>query len=151
VSLGETGSKLKSGLAPTGVLRQCWYYTTVSKEIIYARFAQKTNGVCPVREVSQQNDKGLRTEMGYYCLIPRIMEKHTISFRLDSDKLEALDTIAKALERDRTFVLNEAVRSYLDIQKWQIEHIKSSLRQAEAGELIDHDELKRSARHWRRR
>jgi predicted transcriptional regulator len=89
--------------------------------------------------------------MRYYGLIQHIMEKQTISFRLDSDKLEALDMIAKALERDRTFVLNEAVRSYLDIQKWQIEHIKSSLHQAEAGELIDHDELKRSTRHWRRR
>jgi predicted transcriptional regulator len=79
------------------------------------------------------------------------MEKHTISFRLDSDKLEALDAIAKSQDRDRTFILNEAIRSYLDIQQWQIEHIKAALRQAEAGELIDHAEVNRLAKSWRRR
>jgi predicted transcriptional regulator len=79
------------------------------------------------------------------------MEKHTISFRLDSDKLEALDAIAKSQDRDRTFILNEAIRSYLDIQQWQIEHIKTALRQAEAGELIDHAEVNRLAKSWRRR
>ena len=58
------------------------------------------------------------------------MEKQTISFRLDPEKLEALAAIAKAMERDRTFVLNEAVRSYLDIQEWQMDHIKAGLAMA---------------------
>jgi predicted transcriptional regulator len=48
------------------------------------------------------------------------MEKQTISFRLDSDKVDALDVLAKALDRDRTYLLNEAVSAYLDVQqcKW---------------------------------
>ncbi len=79
------------------------------------------------------------------------MEKHTISFRLDADKVEALDHVAKALDRDRTYVLNEAVRNYLEVQQWQIEHIKAGLRQAERGELIDNAEVKRISKTWRRR
>jgi predicted transcriptional regulator len=86
-----------------------------------------------------------------FVIIQRSMEKQTISFRIDPEKLEALDAIAKAMERDRTFVLNEAVRSYLDIQEWQMDHIKAGLDQAERGELIDHPEVNRLARTWRRR
>jgi predicted transcriptional regulator len=86
-----------------------------------------------------------------FVIIQRSMEKQTISFRIDPEKLEALDAIAKAMERDRTFVLNEAVRSYLDIQEWQMDHIKAGLDQAERGELIDHPEVNRVARTWRRR
>jgi predicted transcriptional regulator len=79
------------------------------------------------------------------------IEKQTISFRLDSDKVDALDVLAKALDRDRTYLLNEAVSAYLDIQQWQLEHLKASTKQADAGQLIDHDEIKKMASHLRRR
>ena len=79
------------------------------------------------------------------------MDKHTVSFRIDADKVDALDTLAEALDRDRSYLLNEAVAGYLEVQRWQIEHIKHSLRQADAGELVGHDAVKKSARKWRRR
>jgi len=78
------------------------------------------------------------------------MEKQTISFRIDSDKVDALDVLAKALDRDRTYLLNEAISSYLDGQQWQIEHIKASIKQANAGRLIDHAEIKKMASRWHR-
>ena len=79
------------------------------------------------------------------------MKKHTVSFRLDADKVSALDTLAEAQDRDRTYLLNEAVAAYLDVQQWQIEQIHKSLRQADAGEGIPHSKLKKTARNWRRR
>lgn len=78
------------------------------------------------------------------------MEKQTISFRLDSDKVDALDVLAKALDRDRTYILNEAVEAYLDVQQWQFEHIKASIKQADAGRLIEYREIKKLASRWRR-
>jgi predicted transcriptional regulator len=79
------------------------------------------------------------------------MDKQTISFRLDSEKVDALDVLAKALDRDRTYLLNEAVSAYLDVQQWQMEHITASIKQADAGRLIDHGEIKKLASGWRRR
>ena len=38
----------------------------------------------------------------------------TISFRIDSDKVAALDKIAANMQRDRSFLLNEAVDAYLE-------------------------------------
>lgn len=79
------------------------------------------------------------------------MEKHTVSFRLDSDKVSALDTLARALDRDRSYLLNEAVESYLEVQQWQVEQIREGIRQADRGKLMDHSEVKRMAARWRRR
>ena len=86
-----------------------------------------------------------------FAIIRCNMDKQTISFRLESDKVDALDVLAKALDRDRTYLLNEAVSAYLDIQQWQLEHIKSSIKQADAGRLIDHGEIRKMASNWRRR
>jgi predicted transcriptional regulator len=79
------------------------------------------------------------------------MEKQTISFRLDSDKVSALDVLAEALDRDRTYLLNEAVAAFLDVQQWQLEHIKTSVKQADAGQFIEHRKIKKMVSDWRRR
>jgi len=79
------------------------------------------------------------------------MEKQTVTFPLDSDKVAALDTLAEASNRDRDSLLNEAVTAYLDVQQWQVEQIRAGLRQAEAGELIDHDQVRQMAAKWRRK
>lgn len=79
------------------------------------------------------------------------MEKQTISFRIDSDKVEALDELAEDLDRDRTYLLNEAVAAYLDVQQWQMKHIRDSIKQADAGQFISHEDVKKMAAKWRRR
>jgi predicted transcriptional regulator len=79
------------------------------------------------------------------------MDKQTVSFRLDRKKVSALDTLAEALDRDRSFLLHEAVDAYLDVQQWHIQQIKAGIRQADAGNLIDHHRVKKLAARWRRR
>jgi predicted transcriptional regulator len=87
--------------------------------------------------------------MLYYAIMQKgSAKKKTISFRLGPEKVAALDKLAKAQSRDRTFLLNEAVDAYLEVQRWQIEHIKESLRQADAGMGVNHDEVRAK---WRRR
>jgi predicted transcriptional regulator len=78
------------------------------------------------------------------------MGKTTITFRLDADKREALDAIAEVADRDRSYVLNEAIDAYLDAHQWQIEHIKKGLRQAEAGQFATEKEVARAFARWRR-
>ena len=61
------------------------------------------------------------------------MEKETVTFRIAAEKKEALDAVAAGLERDRSYILNQAVDNYLDLHRWQVEHIKNALSQARAG------------------
>ncbi len=78
------------------------------------------------------------------------MTKETISFRIDRAKKTALDGVAAEIDRDRSYVINEAVDAYLDVRRWQLEHIREGLRQAEAGEFATEDEVRQAFARWRR-
>ena len=78
------------------------------------------------------------------------MDRETISFRLDPKKREALDALARAQDRDRTYVLNEAIDAYLDVHQWQIEHIQEGIRQADAGEFASDAEVAAAFSRWRK-
>ena len=69
------------------------------------------------------------------------MEQKTISFRLETEKKDAIDAIAAALDRDRSYVLKEAIDAYLDVHRWQIEHIRKGIRQANAGKFASKAEV----------
>ena len=79
------------------------------------------------------------------------MDKQTISFRLDADKVGALDSLAESLDRDRSYLLTEAVTAYLDVHQWHIEQIKAGIRQADAGQLLDHAQVRKNLARRRRR
>ena len=50
-----------------------------------------------------------------------------IRFRLDQDKIDALDAIAYSSNSDRSSLLNEAVANYLDLQAYHAGLIKKGL------------------------
>jgi predicted transcriptional regulator len=79
------------------------------------------------------------------------MEKQTISFRLESEKVEALDALADSMDRNRTYLLGEAVQAYLEIQRWHLEQIQAGIADADAGRVIDHHRVKSMGAKWRRR
>ena len=74
------------------------------------------------------------------------MSKTTVTFRIDEAKRQALDRLAEAMDRDRSYVLNEAVTAYLEAQAWQLRHIEEGLRQAEAGEFASDEEVAKALR-----
>ncbi len=77
------------------------------------------------------------------------MSKETVTFRTDAKKRKALDEVAAALERDRSYVLNQAIDNYLDIYAWHIEHIKEGERQAEKGEFVTQANWEKTSRKRR--
>ena len=79
------------------------------------------------------------------------MEKQTVSFRLESDKVAALDALADSMDRDRTYLLSEAVQAYLETQQWHLEQIEAGLADADAGRVVDHRSVKAMASKWRHR
>lgn len=87
----------------------------------------------------------------YYRIMQRIMNKQTISFRLESDKVSALDELADSMDRDRTYLLNEAVQAYLELQRWQLDEIRAGLADADAGRVVDHKKIRALAAKWRPR
>ena len=78
------------------------------------------------------------------------MNKRTITFRVDAQKRKALDAIAVGIDRDRSYVLNEAINNYLEVHQWQAAHIKEGLRQADAGKFAKASEVASAFARWRK-
>jgi len=73
----------------------------------------------------------------------------TISFRTEARKIAVLDTLATLQDRDRTYLLNQALDQYLELNQYHLEQIQEGLKQADAGKLVDHADVKRKAARWR--
>ncbi len=71
------------------------------------------------------------------------MVDKTVSFRADARKIAALDALAEVQDRDRSYVLNEAIENYLDLQAYHTRLVENGIRQIEAGDVVDHAEVEK--------
>ena len=78
------------------------------------------------------------------------MNKDTVTFRINAEKRKALDALAVSLDRDRSYILNEAIATYLDIHQWQLDHIKAGVRQANAGHFANDKDVATAFSKWRK-
>jgi len=80
-----------------------------------------------------------------YCgvLFGIMSERKTISFRVPAETVDTLDALAASMDRDRTYLLNEAVERYLDLNQYHIQLIEKGLRAADAGDFVPDAQMKR--------
>jgi len=74
----------------------------------------------------------------------------TISFRMPSEAVETLDALAETMDRDRTYLLNEAVEHYLELNEYHIKLIEKGLRAAKDGDFVSHAEMKKLVSRMKR-
>jgi predicted transcriptional regulator len=79
------------------------------------------------------------------------MAKEVMTVRIDPETKQALDTIAATLDRDRSYVVKEALADYVETHRWQIEHIQRGLREANAGRFVPERAMKRAIERLRRK
>jgi predicted transcriptional regulator len=79
------------------------------------------------------------------------MAKQTMTIRIEPEIRSSLDAIAAAADRDRTWVVNEALITYIETHSWQIEHIRQGLREADAGKFVSARAVKQVVDRLRRK
>lgn len=65
----------------------------------------------------------------------------TITIRTSAEILAALGKLAESMDRPRNWVIEAALRSYLETQAWQVEGIKEALGALERGEFVSHEDV----------
>ena len=74
----------------------------------------------------------------------------TISFRANAEKIDALDSLAAAQDRPRSYVINEAITNYIELHNYQDALVRKGLEDMRKGRVVRHDEvvnrLKRTGR-----
>jgi len=81
--------------------------------------------------------------------MPSPTPKEVITVRIAPRKRAMLDRLARATDRDRSYIVNAAIDAYLAVHTWQIKHIKDGIRQAEAGEFATDAEVAAAYKRWR--
>ncbi len=74
-----------------------------------------------------------------------------MTVRIEPETREALDAIATALDRDRSHVVNEALATYVETHRWQIQHIRQGLREADGGRFASEKDVKKVIARLRRK
>ena len=72
----------------------------------------------------------------------------TMTLRIDEATMERLEAVASAMSRSKTWVLGQALAEYLDNQAWQVAEIQAGLREADAGDVVPHENVRGD---WERR
>jgi len=71
------------------------------------------------------------------------MEKVNVTCRLDADDVAFLDKLAETTDRDRSYLIKQAVADFISLQKWQIEEIEAAIVEADAGKFLSDAELRK--------
>ena len=72
----------------------------------------------------------------------------SLSFRVSPEKAEQLQRLAEATERPKSWLLEQALENYLEVQAWQLARIDEGLAELEAGKGIEHERVVEWIRSW---
>lgn len=87
--------------------------------------------------------------MDYDCCIMARIEK-TISFRADNEKIEALDSLAAAQDRPRSYLINEAISNYIELHAYHDALVRKGLEEMRKGLVVSHEEVVKRLKRARR-
>lgn len=74
------------------------------------------------------------------------MADRTASFRTDNEKLERLDRLAKAMDRSRSWLINDALERYMEYEEWFRTFVEEGIESLDKGKSIAHNDVMAEAR-----
>jgi predicted transcriptional regulator len=75
-------------------------------------------------------------------------ETRAISFRIGEEKLRKLEELAEATDRSRSWHIEQALDAYLDVQAWQLDHIKKGIASIREGRVVPHEKVREWLLSW---
>jgi predicted transcriptional regulator len=65
----------------------------------------------------------------------------TVSFRALANKIAALDSLAAAQDRPRSYLINEAISNYIELHAYQDVLVRKGVDEMRKDRVIGHDEV----------
>jgi predicted transcriptional regulator len=73
-----------------------------------------------------------------------------LSLRVEKSRIAKLDEIAAAVDRDRTYLIKEAIDEYLAMKFWQIDEIRKGITEADARTFSSEKDMDSLLTKWTR-
>lgn len=72
----------------------------------------------------------------------------TMTIRLEPELKSRLDKLSAATHRSKSFLAAEAVREFIELNEWQIEEIKTAVKEADAADFASEQEVLAVFNKW---
>lgn len=72
----------------------------------------------------------------------------TMTIRLEPELKSRLDKLSAVTHRSKSFLAAEAVREFIELNEWQIEEIKTAVKEADAGDFASNEEAQAVFNKW---
>jgi len=73
----------------------------------------------------------------------------TMTVRLTPEVSDRLETLARDTNRTKSYIASEAIEAYVNLNAWQVAHIKEALAEDEGGEPgVPHERVVRWMDSW---
>ena len=69
------------------------------------------------------------------------MATEAFTVRAESEVVHQLDYLADSLDRSRNYLVNQALKEYLEQHAWHIEKVAQGIVAADRDELVNHGEV----------
>jgi predicted transcriptional regulator len=76
------------------------------------------------------------------------MKTATVSAKLDPKIAKKLELLVKATARSKSYLVAEAIETYVEDQAWQIEVIKEGIKEADKGKFATESQVKKTFKKW---
>ncbi len=71
------------------------------------------------------------------------MATEAFTIRAETEIVDKLDNLAELLDKSRNYLVNQAIKTYLQTNAWQIDKINQGIAASDNGDAINHDEMMR--------
>ena len=72
----------------------------------------------------------------------------SVNVRLTPELNDRLAAVATRLDRPKSWVIEQAVKEFIDLQAWQIAAIEEGIRDADAGRVVAHEQVVAWIESW---
>jgi predicted transcriptional regulator len=73
--------------------------------------------------------------------MPNAATSEPITVRAGKDVIAEIDAIASATDRSRNYIVNQALKQFLDTNSWQLDRIREGITAADAGDVVQAKEV----------
>ncbi len=72
----------------------------------------------------------------------------SMSMRIPEQLAQELSALAEATGRSKSFLAIEALKSFIQSEKWQVEKIQQGIKEADAGNFATEEQMHMLDRKW---
>jgi len=70
------------------------------------------------------------------------------TIRMENNMMDRIDSMAKTMNRSRTWVINQAIQRFLSYEEWFVHEVSAGIEEAKNGELASDKQVAERFARW---